>query len=461
MSAQIVRVFLQKCGIHCEHIPHPPALSLEQVARQLFIPLYQFARATLLRDAKGYLMAVLPVGKSIDFVALKQALSRDLELAWPEESAEVFGAMHIGAIPPLAPLYGVATLLDTSFADSERIFLPDGSGQGLLQVCRQDFMRLQASATQLSFTLENAPRAPMNTGKASVEVQKVQSRARMMREKVGNLQDLPPMPDVVAQLLRLSGDPETMPADVARVVATDPAISAQIMRYARSPWFAYSGQIESLDEAIYSVLGVDMANNIALGMAAGRVFTGKQQGRFGTDRVWRHAVYCATLAEGLAREVPAHMKLKPGGVYLSGLLHNVGMLILNHCFREEHAELEMLAQQQVEKPVWQLECKLYGMTHAGLGADLMRRWDLPPVVVRSIRHHHDASYTGQHRSEVLLILLANRLLKQHDIGDEASDEIPEALLRTLGLEREGVQRLCQNIMDCSTSLDTMIHHLAA
>lgn len=461
MSSTAVQEFLQQCGIHTVSISHQPALTLEQVAQQLFVPVYQFARATLLRDGQGYLMAVLPVGKSIDFVALKEALSRDLELAWPEEYTEVFGGLHTGSIPPLAPLYGIAAIIDTSFAESDTMYIADGSGRGLLQVATSDFLRLQESAIPLAFTIDNLLSPSLNRDSLSPDTKKVQSRARRMREKVEGLIDLPPMPDVAEQLLRLSRDPDSMPADVARVVATDPAISGQIMHYARSPWFAYPAEIDSLDTAIYNVLGMDMVINIALGMAAGKVFHGKKAGPLGTEQVWQHSVYCALLAEGLAREMPSRLKVKREAMYLAGLLHNVGFLILNHCFPAEHQELEYLIAQQTTASVWQLERKLYGMTHAELGADLMRRWDLPQLVIRCIRHHHDDEYVGQHRYEVLLILLANRLLKSHGIGDEASDEVPDELLKTLCLDRDIVQRILQNVMDSRDTLDVMVRHMAA
>ncbi|MDH5184787.1 MAG: HDOD domain-containing protein [Gammaproteobacteria bacterium] len=461
MSSTDIREFLQESGIHAESISHQPALTLEQVAQQLFVPVYQFARATLLRDAQGYLMAVLPVGKSIDFIALKESLSRDLELAWPEECAEVFGDVHTGSIPPIAPLYGIATIIDTSFAKSDKMYIADGSGQCLLQIATVDFLRLQESATVLAFTIDNMLSPSLNRNGQSTDVQKVQSRARRMREKVDSLDNLPPMPDIASQLLDISRDPEAMPIDVAKIVMTDPVISGQIMHYARSPWFAYPGKIGSLNEAIYNVLGMDMALNIALGMASGKVFLGKKEGVLGTQNVWQHSVYCALLAEGLAREMPSKLKVNREAMYLAGLLHNVGYLILNHCFPVEHQELENLILQQPTTPIWQLERKLYGMTHAELGADLMRSWDLPQLVVRCIRHHHDEEYVGQYRYEVLIILLANRLLKSQGIGDEGSDEIPTEILKTLCLDIETVQKLLQNVIDCRGTLDLMVHHMAA
>ncbi len=461
MSSTDVREYLQECGIHAESISHQPALTLEQVAQQLFVPVYQFARATLLRDAEGYLLAVMPVGKSIDFMALKNTLSRDLELAWPEECAEVFGDIHPGSIPPLAPLYGITTIIDTSFADSDKMYIADGSGQGLLQITTADFLHLQESATALAFSIDNLLTLSLNCEGQSPDTQKVQSRARRMREKVKGLNNLPPMPDIAMQLLKISRDPEAMPADVARVVERDPAISAQIMHYARSPWFAYPVEIRSLDEAIYNVLGMDMVVNIALGMAAGKVFLGKKEGVLGARNVWQHSVYCALLVEGLAREMPSRLKVNREEMYFAGLMHNVGFLILNHCFPVEHQELESLIPQLPSTSIWQSESKLYGMTHAELGADLMRRWDLPQLVIHCIRHHHDEEYVGQYRYEVLLILLANRLLKHHDIGDEASEEIPAELLKTLCLDMGTVQGVLQNIIDCRNTLDVMAHYMAA
>lgn len=47
MNSTVVREFFQQCGIPAESISHQSALTLEQVAQQLFVPVYQFVRATL------------------------------------------------------------------------------------------------------------------------------------------------------------------------------------------------------------------------------------------------------------------------------------------------------------------------------------------------------------------------------------------------------------------------------
>ena len=96
-----------------------------------------------------------------------------------------------------------------------------------------------------------------------------------------------------------------------------------------------------------------------------------------------------------------------------------------------------------------------------MGADLMRRWDLPQLIISCIRHHHEDGYAGQHRHEVLLIQLANRLLKGHGMGDEATDDIPPELLKTLCLDMETVQRVSRNVMDCRDTFETMVSHMAA
>ncbi|MCK4744070.1 MAG: HDOD domain-containing protein [Sulfuriflexus sp.] len=286
-------------------------------------------------------------------------------------------------------------------------------------------------------------------------------KAEIMHSKLAELDSLPPMPDVAAKLLKLSRDPDTMPEDIAHVIETDPAIVAQIMQYANSPWYSYKGEISSVEEAIFSVLGMEMVTNMALGMSAGTVFTIPGKGVLGAESLWRHAVYCAALSEALARIMPSRYRIKPGVAYLSGLLHNIGLMVISHCCSAEFIELSEAAEANLNTPISELEHELYGSTHAEIGGSVMQRWNLSDQLIHVITHHHDSDYMGVHKLDVMLVKLVNCALATKGIGDERNTELDTDLLELLSLSEETVLDELNNLLENSSNLDKMIAQMVA
>lgn len=450
-----IREYLTDKGICCESVAHDVSLTLEVIAEQLFIPLHQFARAQLLRDGKGYAMAILPLASHLDFASIKSESGREFEMAWPEEYAALFSHLHSKSIPPLSGLYDMDCFIDSALVKNDVIYLPDGSAQCLLKLSADDFLALQGSPHII-------PLAVGLTGSAAPTGIGISNKAREMREKIATLDSLPAMPDVASELLTMSRDPETMPEDIARVIETDPAIVAQIMHYARSPWYGYKGEIASVKDAIFSVLGMDMVTNLALGMAAGKVFKNTAQGKLSAANLWQHAVYSAALTEALARSMPVRMKMKPGMAYLTGLLHKIGFMILSHCFPEEFQKLAEEVDANPTASIMDIEQQLYGLTHAEVAAELMRRWDLPEKVIQVMRHHHDEDYSGDCKQDVLLVQLANGVLANMNIGDAESIEIDARLYDELGITEQAVDEVVETLFSQQTSeLDQMAALLAA
>ena len=147
--------------------------------------------------------------------------------------------------------------------------------------------------------------------------------------------------------------------------------------------------------------------------------------------------------------------------YLAGLLHNFGFLLLGHLFPQDFALLNKAATKYADTPIVELEHTLLGVTHMELGVWLMQAWNMPDEVVYAIREHHNEHYHDIHSVYPNLILIANRLLKEVEMGDEQSSEIPESLLLSLQLKRDDLSSIFEQVMDVGQGLDYMALQMAA
>lgn len=282
-----------------------------------------------------------------------------------------------------------------------------------------------------------------------------------LRQRIESTTDLPAMPEVAQALLRLNSDPNGNINDVVKIIEADPSIAAQVLRYARSAFFGYRGEITSLHQAVTAVLGYGLTIDIALGLSLGKSFSIPSYGSMGLYPFWQHSIYSAALIERMIQIMPRQHRPHPGLGFLGGLLHNFGVLLIAHLFKKEASMLQQIILANQDKSVVELERQVLGTDHMEIGAWLMRSWNLQAEIQVAVAEHHDELYNGVHASYARLSLLADRLLKRHDIGDAESTELPEAILSSLGISVQQAEEQLENIINSAQDLDQLAQQFAA
>ncbi|MDX1811846.1 MAG: HDOD domain-containing protein, partial [Gammaproteobacteria bacterium] len=300
------------------------------------------ARAIILKDISGLVMAVIPVTHRLNLDALNRQLHRRLKPADAEDYRSVFSDCAPGVLPALGEAYGFETVIDDSLLDQDFVYVASGNNGELIRMTGQDFQLLHSHAWYGNIFSQIAERAETPEEiKSEVEKNKPATKpgnsksATSMRQRIERITNLPPMPSLAQRIIQLNANPYAHADDLAKLVEKDPSLAAQIIRYAQSPFYGYQGKIASIRQAISRVLGYDMVMNIALGVAAARPFKIQPNGPLGLHAFWRHATYSATLAQSLSVLLPRIDRPRPGTAYLAALLHNFDFLLLGHNFPKE------------------------------------------------------------------------------------------------------------------------------
>jgi HD-like signal output (HDOD) protein len=282
-----------------------------------------------------------------------------------------------------------------------------------------------------------------------------------LRQRIESTTELPAMPKVAQALLRLNADPNASTCDLVKVIELDPSIAAQLLRYAHSAFFGYKGEINSLKQAITAVLGFNLTLDIALGLALGKAFSIPRNGPLGLEQFWRHSVYSAVLMERIINIMPRQQRPQPGVGFLCGLLHNFGVLLVAHLFKQEAALLAQIIRANPDTPRVELERQVLGTDHMQIGAWLIRNWNLRSEIEVAVAEHHNENYQGIHAAYARLTLVADRLLKRHEIGDTEATQIPAHVLDSLGIREEDAEMIVEQIMVAARELDALAHQFAA
>lgn len=458
--------YLNRQAVGYDVIFHSQTRSLRQAAEAAHVAPRQFARALVVEAGQRRQMVVLPLDHLLDFKALEACFGSRPRLVPVQELESVFSDCEPGCIPPLAPPYGLDAICDEALFGHPRIVFEGGVHNSLLRVDAAGFARLMQGARRAVISRpddslsETSGRTGLGRPPVAAEAMDELKPEPDLYARVDEIYELPLMPGHARELLLLRNRPEAHVAELARLVERDPSLAAQVMKYARSPLFGYAGDIQSVEEAIARVLGFDMVLNLALGLAALKPFRIPPDGPLGLTAFWRHAALSAGLTQRLAQGLPATKRPVPGLLYLAGLLHNFGYLVLGQLFQPEFYLLNRMVAANPDTPVPTLEQRVLcrGQArevmcagHAEVGAWLMERWELPAPVVVAVRHHHQPEFDGEHAVYAQLVLCADRLLKRYDLGDGDSGELPAALLQNLGLEAEAVAEVAAEYMEqCGT-----------
>ncbi len=417
------------------------------------------AKSVVLQDEVGLVLAVIPADHGINLDAVQQFVGRKIELVPPRDYVVLFKDWGPTQFSPFAKNYGLRVFVDQHLAAQDVVYFDTGANETFVRVDQAAFRKLHANA---HFDLKFAQ--PINSAAPAVAKPKPQAAPQpsaSLKLRVEKITELPPMPDMAHKIVTLNANPYARVQDLAAIVEVDPSLSAQIVRYARSPFFGYRGRINSVHEAIARVLGYDLVMNIALGLAAAGPFKHTRGGPLGLDAFWRHATYSAILTQSLSATVGKGVRPRQGMAYLAALLHNFGYVVLGHLYPEVFKQLNDAAAANPDTPVTELEMSIVGTPHTEIGAWLMEAWNMPGEVITTIREHHNAGYVGNFSAYAHLVRLVDHLLKKYDLGDAPNGEIPVDVMQSLGVAQTHIDTKLNKLLESRDELDHIARTLAA
>jgi len=454
LAARLDRFFDQQ-GIAYKERSIDRASSLDAAVAALGHAREDVIKATLLIDISGIVMVVHRYDSALDDDALRQITGRHLQPLTGHQTMRLFSDCDPGFTPPIGNAYDLPVLLDESITRAEQVLFTSGTDHSLIEMDGRSLRLAMAGSREGHLAI----RGPDNGG-----VQEALTLAEVA-SKLKKLYRLPPMPALALRILRLTSNTEATARELSELIEFDPSLTAQVMRYARSALFHYPGQINSVQEAVTRVLGFDRVAHIALGIASVRAFDVPRTGILGMDNFWRHSLYCAFLCQRIAPRCGADKGL----AYLCGLLHNFGLLLVGHLFPAEFKELNRLRETNPEASMQSLEQQAFGqgseqeiiaVGHGAIGGILHRLWELPDPVVKAAGVHQQPGYQGEHENYVMMVQLANALLKDRGIGDEFNpDDVPE-LLQRLELKPAVLDELMMDVDKVAPELDALASSLS-
>jgi len=193
--------------------------------------------------------------------------------------------------------------------------------------------------------------------------------------------DFPAAPEVVMRLSRLLSEEWVTAEQLAEVMALDAGISARVLRLANSVYFRGQG-VRSIDEAVLRV-GVDGVRDVVFALSLLRAF---KPLHLNYKLFWRHGLAVAQTVLALQqRALNLHSPIPEA--YAAGLLHDIGMLVLDRTLGAGYGSILTQARQPA-RPLCDVERETLGTDHADVGGRLLEVWRMPTLLTQAVSEHH-------------------------------------------------------------------------
>lgn len=422
----------------------------------------KLARVVFLKDSIGQVQVVIPSNRILDLNRLSQQCGRQFTALTTEELTKLKNKFGIEDFPALPQVTQIDSLVDEGLLGEKELFIATGDSHEWIKLPRDSFKSLTTSSTVGAFTVslplpgyQQSPNQDLDDVHAAIK----QFTPLRIKQRLEETLDLPPLPETARKIIELRVDPNADTTELANVVEMDPGMAAQVVSWARSPYYGVKGEIKSVEDAVIRVLGFDLVINLALGLSLGRTLSVPKEGPNGYAPFWQQAVVTAALMGEMARLMPAKERPNTGTAYLCGLLHNFGYLILGHVFPPQFSLVNRHIEANAHINRSLIEKHIMGLSREQVSSILMQQWCMPEEIVVALRSQHNPSYEGDFSSCANLLYVATRSLRSRGFGDGAWEEPSNEVFERLGIDAEAAHRVTENLLEKMDDLGELVQML--
>lgn len=208
------------------------------------------------------------------------------------------------------------------------------------------------------------------------------SRSEKMEIMGRHISKLMAFPATVASVLKVSQSEKSGASELAKVIQSDPAMSAEILKIANSVFFSRGGRrILDIKDAVVRI-GFSNTKKIAMSISVFKISKDQNYATgFNHNDYWFHCLAVAIIAEVIAKNSCLVIQEE---AFIGGLLHDLGTLLFNEYFNDLFLKV---LEKTTDDGIRFVECeeKLLGFNHNDLISKLFEEWKFPEVLCNDIK----------------------------------------------------------------------------
>jgi HD-like signal output (HDOD) protein len=221
---------------------------------------------------------------------------------------------------------------------------------------------------------------------------------------------IPTMPAAAQRAFQISTDPSAEARDFVEVIESDESLAARVIKIANSVFFDRGKRSTTIEDSV-NVIGINELRCLLNASTLSEVFPSSNPAR---AQFWINDIATALISRQLARR---YLPGKEDIAFLSGLMHDLGKLLLVQRLTQDYAKVIEQVQSSGEE-FCRAEERIFPFVHTEVGQLIGERWRFSDEVVEVLRQHHDPFPTTRptHPRLPQLIRCADHIAHVHGFG---------------------------------------------
>ncbi|WP_417828375.1 response regulator [Thalassospira sp.] len=255
-----------------------------------------------------------------------------------------------------------------------------------------------------------------------------------LRALVGGIDALASPPTTYTNLVKALDNPLVSPEQLTAIVASDIALTAEILKLTNSAYFAIRQKITSISQAI-RMIGADTLKALALFIGLFRSFEGSKPAIARMMQLCQRSQQLGVIATLIAEQekLPKEVVNEMAAV---GMLSHTGSLILYAYRADEMAEVIKRVENE-DIPIHIAEREQFGAAHPEIGAYLLGLWGFPSAMVQTVAYHHHPQDTPHTEMNALTTIYVAQHLAREVAIEQRTGTPPESRIDLEYLDRLG------------------------
>jgi len=250
------------------------------------------------------------------------------------------------------------------------------------------------------------------------------------------------LPEIFIKVNSMVDDPSCSASDIGRYISKDPALTARLLKIANSPLYGFPSRIDTVSRSI-TVIGTRGLRDLILASSTIDAFSKINSDFIDMNQFWSHSLYCGVLARILATKCNA---LHTEPFFVSGLLHDIGKLIIQHKLPEMAREVQIREDESTLER-HELENEVIGFNHAQVGGELLRAWKLPVNIQDAVEFHHTPSMAKESPLGAAIIHIADSIAKSEGmaVSSDKNNRIEPIAWAITGLDQGSIDEVLDEV----------------
>jgi HD-like signal output (HDOD) protein len=228
-------------------------------------------------------------------------------------------------------------------------------------------------------------------------------------ELSGGKVDLPSFPEVAVRVRRILSDPKSSVDQVVRVVGSEPALAARLLRIANSASLNRSGKVITELRTAISRIGYNMVRSACISFAMAQIRNSNKLAglEHPLQELWRRSTRVAALAFVLAR-ICTRSRINPDEAMLTGMMHSIGKL---YVLTRSAAHPELFANAAVLDEILE-------QWHPSIGKAILENWEFSEAMAQAVGEQEELDRTEPETADLSDIIAVAVLMVRH--GEDLS-----------------------------------------